>query len=123
MGLLGLRALAWRRWALWTWGLKVSSCSAGGCFASGVEFFRKRSLFGSFVVGPFSNGRAAIHRSNQLQPQWGLFGSMNHKIKLQAILLTDPLDFPSSFSRFCWICRVMAELRSDILSLLARISV
>lgn len=25
----------------------------------------------------FSQGRAAIHRSNQLHPQWGLFGSMN----------------------------------------------
>lgn len=36
------------------------------------------SLFTSLsVVLTFSHGRAAIHRSNQLQPQRGLLGSMN----------------------------------------------
>lgn len=36
------------------------------------------SELGSLSVGiPFSQGRVAIHRSSQLQPQRGIFGSMN----------------------------------------------
>ena len=35
---------------------------------------------GSFSCGPrVSHGRAAMYRSNQLQPHWGLVGSMNRR--------------------------------------------
>lgn len=43
-----------------------------------VLFTETWSLFCSLsITFPFSHGRAAIHRSNQLQPQRGLFGSIN----------------------------------------------
>ncbi|KAG5611105.1 hypothetical protein H5410_022386 [Solanum commersonii] len=63
------------------------------------------SLLGSLAIAHLSShGLAAIQRSNQLQPQWGLFGSMNidkkglkKRMYVPDVCMHKPKPFPFSW--------------------------